>query len=125
MFLTFPVCSSLYQVLESEVFSELRNVGACYWHGRDRKMRPLLVVSLQRLQQLQREAGEEKVTRIVVFCLEFFLRWAAVPLALVRRLAEASCTLSCHVLALYQSQAQEKSCPCRICRCIQCCADTP
>lgn len=61
-------------VLESEVYSELRNMGACYWHGRDRKMRPLLVVSLQRLQQLQREAGEEKVTRIVVFCLEFFLR---------------------------------------------------
>ena len=41
-------------------------------------MRPLLVVSLQRLQQLQREAAvEEKVTRLVVFCLEFFLRSVA------------------------------------------------
>lgn len=61
------------QVLESEVYNELRNVGACYWHGRDRRMRPLLVVSLQKMQQLQREA-DAKVTRLVIFCLEFFLR---------------------------------------------------
>ncbi|KAL8438128.1 hypothetical protein ACSSS7_000415 [Eimeria intestinalis] len=67
------------EVLESEVYSDLRNVGACYWHGRDRKMRPLLVISLQRLQQLQREAGaEEKVTRLLIFCLEFFLRYLCV-----------------------------------------------
>ncbi|CDJ54073.1 CRAL/TRIO domain containing protein, related [Eimeria brunetti] len=54
-------------------------MGACYWHGRDRRMRPLLVISLQRLQQLHREAaGEEKVTRLVIFCLEFFLRYLCV-----------------------------------------------
>ncbi|CDJ51844.1 hypothetical protein EBH_0044980 [Eimeria brunetti] len=65
-------------VLESEVYHELRNMGECYWHGRDRRMRPLLVISLQRLQQLHREAaGEEKVTRLVIFCLEFFLRGAS------------------------------------------------
>ncbi|KAL8438129.1 hypothetical protein ACSSS7_000416 [Eimeria intestinalis] len=67
------------EVLESEVYSDLRNVGACYWHGRDRRMRPLLVISLQRLQQLQREAGaEEKVTRLLIFCLEFFLRYLCI-----------------------------------------------
>ncbi|KAL8452132.1 hypothetical protein Emag_002502 [Eimeria magna] len=66
-------------VMESEVYSDLRNMGACYWHGRDRKMRPLLVISLQRLQQLQREAAaEEKVTRLLIFCLEFFLRYLCV-----------------------------------------------
>ncbi|KAL8452131.1 hypothetical protein Emag_002501 [Eimeria magna] len=66
-------------VMESEVYSDLRNMGACYWHGRDRKMRPLLVISLQRLQQLQREAGaEERVTRLLIFCLEFFLRYLCV-----------------------------------------------
>ncbi|CDJ54072.1 hypothetical protein, conserved [Eimeria brunetti] len=54
-------------------------MGACYWHGRDRRMRPLLIISLQRLQQLQREAAaEEKVTRLVIFCLEFFLRYLCV-----------------------------------------------
>ncbi|KAL8441939.1 hypothetical protein Emed_007450 [Eimeria media] len=42
-------------------------------------MRPLLVISLQRLQQLQREAtAEEKVTRLLIFCLEFFLRYLCV-----------------------------------------------
>ncbi|CDJ70557.1 hypothetical protein, conserved [Eimeria necatrix] len=66
-------------VLESEVYYELRSLGACYWHGRDRKLRPLLVVSLQRLQQLQRDGGvEEKVTRLIIFCLEFFLRYLCV-----------------------------------------------
>ncbi|CDI81067.1 Sec14'Sec14, related, partial [Eimeria acervulina] len=70
---------ALLGVLESEVYHELRNMGACYWHGRDRRMRPLLVISLQRLQQLQREAAvEEKVTRLVIFCLEFFLRYLCV-----------------------------------------------
>lgn len=82
----FFLCRFVHQVTESEVYSELRNVGACYWHGRDRKMRPLLVVSLLRLQQLQRDAGmEEKVMRIVIFCLEFFLRFVVCQIQGIER----------------------------------------
>lgn len=65
------------QVFLDEVVREIRDEGMAYWHGRDRALRPLLIVRVQKMQQLQRpdrDIEDDPVTRAIIFCLEFFLR---------------------------------------------------
>ncbi|KAF7457668.1 Sec14 domain containing protein [Cryptosporidium felis] len=57
---------------EKEVIEDL-NLGAIYWHGRDVKFRPILIVKLAKLDLLVGEI--ERIQRLLCFCLEFFLKY--------------------------------------------------
>ncbi|PFH34642.1 hypothetical protein BESB_066750 [Besnoitia besnoiti] len=61
-----------------EVLPLIRDAGVAYWHGRDKCLRPLLIVCVEKMQQIQQQAGkdieDDRVTRVIIFCLEFFLR---------------------------------------------------
>ncbi|KAH8739650.1 hypothetical protein FG386_001207 [Cryptosporidium ryanae] len=60
---------------EQDVFDDL-NQGAIYWHGRDCKYRPILIVKLARLDVF--EGDIERIQRLLCFCLEFFLKYLQV-----------------------------------------------
>eukprot|EP00922_Rhytidocystis_sp_ex-Travisia-forbesii_P017448 GHVS01026017.1.p1 GENE.GHVS01026017.1~~GHVS01026017.1.p1 ORF type:complete len:783 (+),score=216.81 GHVS01026017.1:510-2858(+) len=64
--------SSELPVREEEVFEAL-HTGCMYWHGRDRRGRPILVVHVNKL-----EAVQDRFTKLLVFCFEFFLKFLAV-----------------------------------------------
>merc|ERR1712039_715770 len=51
--------------------------GFVYWHGRDRKCRPCLVIRLERLGEMATD--KERAVRVVMFALEYALRYALVP----------------------------------------------
>jgi len=54
--------------------------GVMYFSGRDHALRPLLVVRPARAPaDLISQQGVEKFTRVVTFCMEYFLRFMAVP----------------------------------------------
>jgi hypothetical protein len=61
---------------EKDVIDDLRK-GFIYWHGRDRKCRPCLVIRLEHLGEMA--ADKERAVRIVMFTLEYALRFAMVP----------------------------------------------
>eukprot|EP00425_Heterocapsa_triquetra_P005582 CAMPEP_0195158492 /NCGR_PEP_ID=MMETSP0448-20130528/185695_1 /TAXON_ID=66468 /ORGANISM="Heterocapsa triquestra, Strain CCMP 448" /LENGTH=614 /DNA_ID=CAMNT_0040197291 /DNA_START=183 /DNA_END=2028 /DNA_ORIENTATION=+ len=64
-----PVC-------EAEVLQDLHS-GFMYWHGRDRKCRPCLVIRLERIGEMVRD--KERAVRLVIFVLEYAVRHAMVP----------------------------------------------
>ncbi|KEP64772.1 UNVERIFIED_CONTAM: hypothetical protein HHA_202410 [Hammondia hammondi] len=61
-----------------EVLPQIRDQGVAYWHGRDKCLRPLLIICVDKMQRVQQQSGrdieEDPVTRALIFCLEFFLR---------------------------------------------------
>jgi hypothetical protein len=61
---------------ESEVLDDMRK-GFVYWHGRDRSCRPCLVISLGRMKEFKHD--KERAVRLVMFTLEYGLRYAMVP----------------------------------------------
>ncbi|KAH7647168.1 hypothetical protein FG379_002859 [Cryptosporidium bovis] len=60
---------------EKDVFDDL-NLGAIYWHGRDSKYRPILIVKLEKLDVF--EGDIERIQKLLCFCLEFFLKYLQV-----------------------------------------------
>jgi len=63
-------------IAEEDVLPDLKN-GFIYWHGRDRKCRPCLVIRLERLGEMATD--KERAVRVVMFALEYALRFAMVP----------------------------------------------
>lgn len=63
-------------IAESDVLEDLRS-GGFYWHGRDKSCRPCMVVRVERLAHLVKD--KERTLRVVVFMLEYALRFAMVP----------------------------------------------
>merc|ERR1711972_196341 len=63
-------------IAEEDVLPDL-NKGFIYWHGRDRKCRPCLVIRLERLGEMATD--KERAVRTVMFTLEYALRFAMVP----------------------------------------------
>lgn len=61
---------------EEDLLADL-SYGAMYWHGRDRKCRPCLVVRIERFAELIKE--RERCIRMTIFVLEYALRFAMVP----------------------------------------------
>lgn len=61
---------------EEDVLSDL-SYGAMYWHGRDRKCRPCLVVRIERFAELIKD--KERCVRMTIFVLEYAVRFAMVP----------------------------------------------
>ncbi|KAJ1610615.1 Sec14 domain-containing protein [Cryptosporidium canis] len=57
---------------EKNVIDDLR-LGAIYWHGRDVKCRPILIVKLAKLDLFVGEV--ERIQKLLCFCLEFFLKY--------------------------------------------------
>ncbi|KAH8584931.1 Sec14 domain containing [Cryptosporidium sp. chipmunk genotype I] len=62
-------------ISEKDVIEDLK-IGAIYWHGRDIKFRPILVVKLARLDIFVGEI--ERIQKLLCFCLEFFLKYLQV-----------------------------------------------
>jgi len=63
-------------IREADAVSDLRR-GFMYWHGRDKWCRPLMIIRLDRLGPLAQDT--EAAMRVVVFTLEYALRFAMVP----------------------------------------------
>lgn len=61
-------------VFESDLLRNLQT-GFMYWHGRDRKCRPMLVWRLARMEQVEKD----RVVQLVLFVLEYAIRYALVP----------------------------------------------
>ncbi|OII74567.1 uncharacterized protein cubi_00120 [Cryptosporidium ubiquitum] len=59
-------------ITEKDVIDDLK-IGAIYWHGRDIKYRPILIVKLAKLDLFVGEI--ERIQKLLCFCLEFFLRY--------------------------------------------------
>lgn len=57
---------------EKDVMDDLKT-GAIYWHGRDVKCRPILIVKLAKLDKFVGEI--ERIQKLLCFCLEFFLKY--------------------------------------------------
>lgn len=54
--------------------------GICYWGGRDRELRPTIVVRGNRIPAKWISNSEyDKIIRLVTFCVEYFLRYMVVP----------------------------------------------
>jgi len=63
-------------IAEADVIDDLR-LGFAYWHGRDRNCRPCLVLKLARMGPMLLD--KERAVRLVIFALEYGLRFAMVP----------------------------------------------
>eukprot|EP00439_Symbiodinium_sp_Y106_P034340 s8085_g4.t1 len=61
---------------EADILQDL-SCGAMYWHGRDRKCRPCLVVRIERFADLIKD--KERCVRMTIFVLEYAIRYAMVP----------------------------------------------
>lgn len=61
---------------EADVLEDL-SAGAMYWHGRDRKCRPCLVIRAERMGKMIKE--KERCIKLVLFVLEYGIRYAMVP----------------------------------------------
>lgn len=59
-------------ISEKNVIDDLK-LGAIYWHGRDMKCRPILIVKLAKLDLFVGEV--ERIQKLLCFCLEFFLKY--------------------------------------------------
>jgi len=62
---------------EAEVLADLQK-GWMYWHGRDKRCRPILVVRAGNIDK-ETWANPERITKMVLFLLEFILRYGMVP----------------------------------------------
>lgn len=62
-------------ISEKDVMNDLK-VGAIYWHGKDIKCRPILIVKLAKLDTFVGEI--ERIQKLLCFCLEFFLKYLQV-----------------------------------------------
>jgi hypothetical protein len=63
-------------IKEGEVLEDLRK-GFMYWHGRDDKCRPCLVIRLERMGELINDS--ERCIRMVIFVLEYAIKFAMAP----------------------------------------------
>lgn len=63
-------------LVEADILPDLSS-GAMYWHGRDHKCRPCLVIQISRMGQLIKD--KERCVRLVIFVLEYAIRFAMVP----------------------------------------------
>jgi len=63
-------------IAEHDVMKELKQ-GFMYWHGRDRKCRPCLIIRMEQMGDLN--VDKERAVRLVIFVLEYALRYAMVP----------------------------------------------
>jgi len=66
-------------ITDADVRADLSH-GVVYFAGRDRSMRPAIVARPSRVpKQFRNEKGAERLTRVLIFCLEYFLRYMAIP----------------------------------------------
>jgi len=63
-------------ITEKDVMQDLQK-GFMYWHGRDKKCRPCLVIRVERMGEMKMD--KERAVRLVLFVLEYALRFAMVP----------------------------------------------
>jgi hypothetical protein len=67
-----PVC-------DREMLDDLR-LGIIYFCGRDKDMRPAITVRPQRIpQQWYKEKRTDKLIRVLIFCMEYMIRYMIVP----------------------------------------------
>jgi len=60
--------------------SEDMKLGMVYWGGRDSQLRPFLVIRVGRIPaDFAKNHGHERLVRILVFCLEYMVRYMAYP----------------------------------------------
>jgi len=62
-------------VSDEEIMNEIRS-GFMYWHGRDKKQRPILVIQTA---YLNCELAPSSIVRLVSFCLEWMIAHGLVP----------------------------------------------
>jgi len=62
---------------EEEVLPDLKK-GFMYWHGRDRRCRPILVIRAKCIDA-DLMAGPQRVVRLITFLLEYMLRYGMCP----------------------------------------------
>jgi len=65
-------------ITDGSVDDQLKS-GIVYFVGRDSSLRPTLVVRLARMPRAWYEHDTRTMTRLLVFCMEYFLRYMAVP----------------------------------------------
>lgn len=61
---------------EASVLEDLKR-GFMYWHGRDRKCRPCLVIRIENMGELKN--NKDRAVQLVIFVLEYCIRYAMVP----------------------------------------------
>lgn len=62
------------------VIAEDMKFGICYWIGRDKCLRPTLVVRAGRIpKEWHVKKCYDRMTRLVIFCMEYFLRYMVLP----------------------------------------------
>lgn len=66
-------------ITDSSVFEDMKH-GIVYFTGRDRDLRPAMVVRGRRIPyQWYREKRVDRLIRLLVFCMEYMLRYLVVP----------------------------------------------
>lgn len=66
-------------VADTEVMEDMKH-GIVYFCGRDHGLRPLIVIRATRIPQVwYKERRVDKLVRILIFCMEFMLRYMVVP----------------------------------------------
>lgn len=66
-------------VSDTDVMEDIRN-GIVYFCGRDRALRPIIVLRPARIpKQWYKENRIDKFVRILIFCMEYFMRYMIVP----------------------------------------------
>ncbi|EUD68576.1 hypothetical protein C922_00975 [Plasmodium inui San Antonio 1] len=66
--------SNILPIKEKDVINYI-NKGVIYWHGRDKKCRPILIINLLNIESLD----VERLTNLFFFCFEFFLKYLCIP----------------------------------------------
>ncbi|KJP85769.1 hypothetical protein AK88_04585 [Plasmodium fragile] len=66
--------SNVLPIKEKDVINYI-NKGVIYWHGRDKKCRPILIINLLNVELLD----VERLTNLFFFCFEFFLKYLCIP----------------------------------------------
>ncbi|SBS94124.1 Sec14 protein, putative [Plasmodium ovale curtisi] len=66
--------SPILPIKEKDII-EYINKGVMYWHGRDKKCRPIMIINLLNVELLD----VEKLTNLFFFCFEFFLKYLCIP----------------------------------------------
>ncbi|CRG93840.1 Sec14 domain containing protein [Plasmodium gallinaceum] len=66
--------SNILPIKEKDVIDYI-NKGVMYWHGRDKKCRPILIINLLNVELL----NVEKLINLFFFCFEFFLKYLCIP----------------------------------------------
>ncbi|CAD2108704.1 hypothetical protein YYG_01407 [Plasmodium vinckei petteri] len=66
--------SDILPINESDIIGYI-NKGIMYWHGRDKKCRPIIIINLLNIELLD----IQKLTNLFFFCFEFFLKYLCIP----------------------------------------------